>query len=243
MDESERSTEETRWSRIREGDAAYLVQRYWQPIHRFLSTRLPPGLDPEDETQTFFLQFLERELAARADPGRGRFRTFVYHVARQFLLDRYRCAGRGREIPIPLDRGDRDDPSARDPRDEFDVCWIQSLLNAARREVKATCLERGRSDQYLAFHLTYFGEGTDLDWPQKRIAQRLGTSVGQVNNYVARSRELFGRVIRRLVAEYAPGSETEPEIADILTFLAARRFEGLPGSDLLTGVNDPDRPA
>ena len=56
---------------------AMLCQAYWYPIYAFVRRR---GFSPEqarDRTQDFFAYVLERELIARADPARGRFRAFL----------------------------------------------------------------------------------------------------------------------------------------------------------------------
>ena len=94
----------TRWSRVvaakdlaapeaREA-LATLCDAYWYPIYAYVRRQ---GHSPEvaqDLTQEFFAYVLERDLFAKADPARGRFRTFLRTVcARQLASHRDRENG------------------------------------------------------------------------------------------------------------------------------------------------------
>src|SRR4051812_38752160 len=54
-----------------------LCQSYWFPLYAHVRRSGYDRHDAEDLTQGFFARMLERDLLARADPGRGRFRSFV----------------------------------------------------------------------------------------------------------------------------------------------------------------------
>src|SRR5690242_5797279 len=65
-----------------------LCRAYWYPIYAYVRHR---GYAPEqarDLTQDFFAYILERDLIARADPARGRFRAFLRGVCARLLADR-----------------------------------------------------------------------------------------------------------------------------------------------------------
>jgi RNA polymerase sigma-70 factor (ECF subfamily) len=97
----------TRWSVVRaaggeapaERRAALetLCRAYWKPVHAFV--RRGSGVEhAEDLTQAFFARLLEKRDLAQADPGRGRFRTFLLASVRHFLAnehDRERALKRG----------------------------------------------------------------------------------------------------------------------------------------------------
>lgn len=65
--------------------------------------------DAQDLTQEFFARVLERNWLARADQGKGRFRTFLLTAMERFLAnewDKVRALKRGgghQNIPIQLD--------------------------------------------------------------------------------------------------------------------------------------------
>jgi RNA polymerase sigma-70 factor (ECF subfamily) len=98
----------TQWSRVAtaagrdDGEArealSMLCRAYWYPIYAFVRHR---GFSPEqarDRTQDFFAYILERDLIARADPARGRFRAFLRTVCARHLAgdrDRENAAKRG----------------------------------------------------------------------------------------------------------------------------------------------------
>lgn len=110
---------ETRWSRIislqggagqrdtEEAVLADLCQDYWQPVYVFIRRRGYSPEEAEDATQDFFVELLSRESFAKADPKRGRLRTFLLSILNGFLAQRARNGSRlkrggGRQL-ISLD--------------------------------------------------------------------------------------------------------------------------------------------
>ncbi len=103
----------TQWSRVvtaasrdaseaREALAG-LCEAYWYPLYAYIRHR---GYAPEqarDLTQDFFAYVLERGLLAKADPARGRFRSFLRAVCSRYLADqrdRENAARRGGGRPV-----------------------------------------------------------------------------------------------------------------------------------------------
>jgi hypothetical protein len=54
-----------------------LCRTYWYPLYTFIRRHVPKAQDAEDLTQEFFTRFLAKEYFGRADPARGRFRSFL----------------------------------------------------------------------------------------------------------------------------------------------------------------------
>src|SRR5687767_7806705 len=77
----------TRWSLIaalRSGDDTRarqaldkLCQDYWYPLYAYVRRTGHSAEDAADLTQGFFAQLMEKELFTRADPERGRLRSFL----------------------------------------------------------------------------------------------------------------------------------------------------------------------
>jgi RNA polymerase sigma factor (sigma-70 family) len=227
----------TRWSRIQARDFDYFVERFWSPVHRFMRARMPSVQDAEELTQELFLAFLQRDLLARADADRGSFRSFLFHCARQFLIDRYRAAnaakrGGGRLVSLEqLEQGLSDQGLTAEQA--FDREWYLSLINHARRGVKAQCQAQGQEVAYRAFRLFYFGDTEPEPWSQKRVAEHLGLPVSQVNNYVYRTRQVFGRELRAAMAEYSSSEEElDHELSQLSQFLDGHGLAGNPSSTL-----------
>ena len=65
-----------------------LLQQYWKPVYCYLRRRGYHNEQAKDLTQAFLHEVvLNRHLVDRADPSKGRFRTFLLHALNQYLLD------------------------------------------------------------------------------------------------------------------------------------------------------------
>lgn len=75
-----------------------LFQIYWFPLYSFVRRGGYSEHDAQDLTQEFFLRAFQKGMAARADPARGRFRSFLLANLKNFLAnqwDRARAQKRG----------------------------------------------------------------------------------------------------------------------------------------------------
>src|SRR6058998_3691806 len=54
-----------------------LCQTYWYPLYAYVRRRGYPPHDAQDLTQGFFARLLEHQSLAKADPNKGRFRSFL----------------------------------------------------------------------------------------------------------------------------------------------------------------------
>ncbi|MBI4615246.1 MAG: sigma-70 family RNA polymerase sigma factor [Planctomycetes bacterium] len=229
----------TDWSRIQGRDFEYLVRRFWRPVRRFLADRLPSTQDAEDATQDLFLAFFERNLLARADAAKGSFRSFLFHVARQFLIDRYRAnaaakRGADRTVPLGPDTEQIESDNAG-PFEELEREWYLSLLETARAKLKARFALLGKPEVYRAFQLFYFGDGTAKNPSYEEICKRLALMPGQVKNHIFRTKHLFLEEVRAAIGEYArTPEELEEELAELRRFLEHHRLHGLPPPGVLT---------
>jgi RNA polymerase sigma-70 factor (ECF subfamily) len=71
-----------------------LIKVYWKPLYFFVRQR---GFDNEtakDIVQGFLTSLMERDAFSRADPSRGRFRTFLLAALTNFLKDRSKAQSR-----------------------------------------------------------------------------------------------------------------------------------------------------
>lgn len=79
-----------------------LCQAYWPPVYAYARRAGHAPEDARDLTQGFFGHLLETGALARADPQRGRFRSFLLGAFKHFLAherDRARALKRGGNIP------------------------------------------------------------------------------------------------------------------------------------------------
>src|SRR5512136_2747743 len=66
-----------------------LCRAYWYPLYAYVRRRGYSPPDAQDLTQEFFARLLERNWLARADPAKGRFRTFLLHALERFLANEW----------------------------------------------------------------------------------------------------------------------------------------------------------
>src|ERR1700678_359134 len=106
----------TRWSLVvaagnshpREAQPALvsLCEHYWYPLYAYLRRRGYPSHEAQDLTQDFFVRVLEGRYLDRADPERGRFRSFILTSLKFFVADeedRHRAGNRGGGLLVPLE--------------------------------------------------------------------------------------------------------------------------------------------
>src|SRR5437763_6526652 len=82
-----------------------LCESYWYPLYAYLRRRGYPADQAQDLTQEFFVRVLEGRYLDRADPDRGRFRSFLLSSLKFFVADeedRNRTKKRGTGAVVPL---------------------------------------------------------------------------------------------------------------------------------------------
>jgi RNA polymerase sigma-70 factor (ECF subfamily) len=208
----------TLWSQVRvagrgDGTAATqalekLCRVYWPPIYAFLLRSGHERQNAKDLTQDFFAYLLEEELLRKADPERGRFRSFLLGSLKFFISNqqaRERALKRGGGVRfVPLDMQTEDGFLPHEPVTHltperlFDRRWALSVLAEAMDRLAAEYRRGGLAGQFelLQPHLT--GEAVEH---LPALAARLGKSDGAVRVLVCRLRNRFRRLIRAVIAD------------------------------------------
>jgi RNA polymerase sigma-70 factor (ECF subfamily) len=212
----------TRWSQVIAAGGqdraalAWLCERYWEPLRNHLRRRGVGGHAAEDLTQDFFAAMLDGGLIQRANPARGRFRTFLlacleHHLAHSRERERALKRGGGAAMEALAD------PPApeQDPARGFDRAWAETLLQRVRDRLRSegdvrTC----RLEPYL----TANGDSAAYS----TVGVELGMSEGAVRVTVHRLRNRFRELLRAEVAETLAEptpAAIDAEIADLLAAL------------------------
>lgn len=198
-----------------------LARAYWYPLYAFARRRGLAADVAADRVQTCFALLLERDDFARADPARGKFRSFLLtafkHVLddereREFALKR----GGGR-APLSLDANDaerrfREEPVAADsPEAAFERAWVGELLEQALARLGAEQAGIGRGDWFERLRPHLAG---DDDAPRfAAIASELGATENAVKVAAHRLRKRFGELLREAIGATL-GAPNDPRAVD-----------------------------
>jgi RNA polymerase sigma-70 factor (ECF subfamily) len=200
----------TRWSRILGGGAGArrpdwdaLARAYERPIRDWLRSRFRGDADAAaDAAQEFFAWMIETEFAGRADPERGRFRSFLKTALRHFVVDRERAErtrkrGGGRAPESLDDAAASAALASKDagPDEALDAAWRTALIERALAALERDLAASGRESRFLVFR-DYFlsGEAESLD--HATLARRYGLSATDVSNYLRVAKNRFRELLR-----------------------------------------------
>jgi len=229
----------TRWSLVlAAGDArnplsrealASLCKIYWPPVYAYVRRR---GHDPEsarDLTQGFFTNFLESGSFGRADPARGRFRSYLLGAVNHYLAnewDRTRSLKRGGgEVAISLDlesaEARRLEP-AHDltPEKIFERRWALALLEHVLARLWQEKEASRNPERFERLMPLLTGGGADASYRQ--LAADLGMTEAAVKVAVHRLRRRYGELLREEVAQTVRDpSEVDEELRYLLSVLGS----------------------
>ena len=202
----------TRWSLLAQatihGDAAQaealaeFYRRYREPVAGFIRGQIRDRGQAEDLTQEFFLHLMKSSTLQRADPLRGRFRSFLLGALTRFLardLVWNAAAKRGSgATPLLLDdlasgAGEPAMPAA--VARAFDREWARELLVRVRRDLEGEW--RDRSEATILF--SYLPGAVETP-AYEAAAAGLGWPLARLKTQVFRLRRQFRERVRHEVA-------------------------------------------
>jgi RNA polymerase sigma-70 factor (ECF subfamily) len=235
----------TQWSIVLRADAQAgqdvslaletLCRQYWYPVYGFIRRKGHSHHAAEDLAQAFFARVLENEAIARARPERGRFRTFLLAMLRNFLISEWqrehtvkRGGGAG-AFSLDFDgadaafsRGLAD--QAMTPEQAFDRTWAVSTVEKALADLRSEYEATGRGPLFEALAPLVWGGGTPV--PLASNAQRLGLNEGALKVALHRVRH---RLRERLRAHVAATVADDAAVEDEIRYLIAAIGGNSPG--------------
>jgi DNA-directed RNA polymerase specialized sigma24 family protein len=199
---------------------AELCQIYWRPVYVFLRRQGIAQHDAQDLTQAFFADLIQSRAYARADPTKGRFRSFWLGTLKHFVAharDRERAQKRGGgTVPVELDEtaiSEAEMYASRSNSQSIDVVfereWAASL---ARKALDRLAQEyelggKGALFEALKARLTA-GEAAAI--PYEELANRLGRAAAHLRIDVTRLRARYRAILREEVS----GTVVDPRDVD-----------------------------
>ena len=187
-----------------------LCQIYWRPVYVFLRRQGIAQHDAQDLTQGFFADLIESRTYARADPMKGRFRSFLLGTLKHFVAharDRDHAQKRGgASVPVQLDEAAISEAETYASRCNhwsadgvFEREWAASLARQAldRLAQEYELGGKGALFEALKSRLT---AGETAPIPYEELANRLGRTAAHLRVDVTRLRARYRAILREEVS-------------------------------------------
>ncbi len=206
-----------------------LCRAYWYPLYAYVRRRGHSPADAEDLTQEFFAHLLAHNWVARADPHKGRFRSFLLMAMSRFLAnewDKAHTLKRGAQIRlVPLQLDDAEPRYAQEPADTstpeqaFEKQWALATLDEVLQHLRAEFERAGKAVLFAALKPCLIGSRETQ--PYAALASELGMTEGAVKAAVSRLRERYRERLKEAIAHtVASPSDVDAELRHLIRVLA-----------------------
>jgi RNA polymerase sigma-70 factor (ECF subfamily) len=201
-----------------------LCENYWYPLYAYLRRRGYSADEAQDLTQEFFVRVLEGRYLDRADPEKGRFRSFILTSLKFFVADeedRQRARKRGGGVLVPLEFSSGEERYQREPAHHetperiFERRWALSLLDRVVERLRNEFVHHGRPEHFERLKMFLLGQS---DAPYATLAREMNTSEGALKVAIHRLRKRYRELFRQEIAD----TVVDPtEVESELRYLAA----------------------
>jgi len=207
----------------------YLCENYWYPLYAYLRRRGYSADEAQDLTQEFFVRVLEGRYLDRADPEKGRFRSFILTSLKFFVADeedRRRARKRGGGTVVPLEFSSGEERYQREPaHDEtperiFERRWALAVLDRVVEKLRNEFVHHGHAEHFERLKMFLLGQS---DAPYAALAREMNTSEGALKVAVHRLRKRYRELFRQEIADtVADPAEVESELRFLAAVLARK---------------------
>ena len=207
----------TRWTQVNRAKAdspeghlalAELCAAYYEPVATFLRCETRAAEAAGDLAQEFFALVLSGDARLRAEPQRGRFRSYLLGAVKHFLAHHRESAGRlkrgGGVAHYSLHDTEAEeartvvDTSELSPDAAFDRQWALTVLARALEALRAECAAEGRAEFFEQVKPWLTGEAAHGD--QIALAVGCGMNANALKVAVHRLKRRFRRLLKEEVA-------------------------------------------
>src|SRR6266480_3576623 len=188
-----------------------LCRIYWRPLYLFLRREGFRPDDAQDLTQGFFADLIETRAYARADPDKGRFRSFLLGTLKHFIAD-VRDHGRALKRGGGMVLQNLDDKATADveaqiaratkwqAEEVYDREWAALLLRQALDRLAQECALAGKAE-LLTHLMPYLSATEESTIPYEEMARRAHRPVTTLRSDVARLRKRYRAILREVVRD------------------------------------------
>ena len=206
-----------------------LCENYWYPLYAYLRRRGYPADQAQDLTQEFFRRVLEGRYLDRADPEKGRFRSFLLTSLKFFAADekdreRARKRGGGKSVPLEFSSGEeryqREPVHNETPERIFERRWALSVLDRVVESLRDEFVQHGRAEHFERLKVFLLGQS---DAPYAELAREMNTSEGALKVAIHRLRKRYRELFRQEIADtVADPADVESELRFLAAVLSKR---------------------
>lgn len=184
-----------------------LCENYWYPLYAYLRRRGYRSDQAQDLTQEFFIRVLEGRYLDRADPDKGRFRSFLLTCLKFFVADeedRERAHKRGAGMLQPLELSSGEERYQREPaHDEtperiFERRWALSVLDRVIEKLRDEFFQHGRPEHFERLKVCLLGQ-SEVSYAS--LAREMNTSEGALKVAIHRLRKRYRELLRQEIAD------------------------------------------
>lgn len=203
-----------------------LCESYWYPVYAYVRRRGYAQEVAQDLTQDFFIRILEGRYLARADPNRGRFRSFLLNSCKYFLADqtdreRAQKRGGGEVLPFEIGSGEeryRFEPLETETPDQiFERDWAISLLDRVLSRLRDEFTQHGSPADFERLKLFLLGQS---EVPYAELAREMGATEGGLKVAIHRLRKRYRIIFQTEIADtVADPAEVDSEIRFLFAVL------------------------
>ncbi len=228
----------TRWSLIvrARGEGALataaleaLCRAYWFPLYAFVRRNGASRHDAEDLTQAFFSHVLASDFVARAEPEKGRFRSFLLASLRNFIAKEHvretaqKRGGKARAVDF-----DENAAEARlgltatlaelSPAEHFERDWALALLEQALDRLGTEQRAMGKAELFSRLRPLLRAGPQRGDY--EALAMELGMAKGTLAVAMHRLQQRYKELVRaEILQTVANADDLDSELRHLLSIL------------------------
>ena len=239
---------QTDWNQIRDLKAApaserlpfldLLAKKYWTPIFQYLLIQGYDEFEAQDLTQDFFAHALDTQLFSKADPQRGRFRSFLLKSLNNFTKNKWRKESAQKRQPkegvTSLDGlaymgyyQPKSLVNKETPETIFHHAWLREVVRNALQNMEEDFNSSGKKTHYFLFRSRVVSPELDGEEPPSLQiqARELGLEYKEAANQILTAKRAFLRILEKEVRVYTRSEqEASEEKMDVLKLFNLEAF-------------------
>ena len=209
---------------------AELFQTYWYPLYVYVRRRGYGEHDAEDLVQAFCVHLQEKHALAKADPLRGKFRTFLLSSLQNFLANEHVRAhakkrGGGQEFVFidaeeARERYEVEPAHSSTPEAIFETRWAHALLEQTLSGLRRDFVARGKERLFEGLQPFLTADAGETSY--QSAADRLGLPLSAIKTSIRRMRLEYRERLRQEIGRtVSRPDEIDEELRYLRKVLAA----------------------